>query len=398
MSVRARARAAITFSTLAILVIGCGPNDQGSPRGAVIEVLPNGVVWVENTPLPEGDTFTTFVGEEDLRIGSIAGGGPDEFSRIGTFTVDDQGTMYIVDGMAEDIRVFDSEGTYIRTFGGKGEGPGEFGNATGMTWGPEGNLWVYESRRFSVFTPEGEFLTSYPREVRGVLSPWPGKFGPEGRLWDFGVDRPEAAGNSPGTLIRYTVRRTSRDFSTFDTLKSLDFRTGDLLPSQARPPYQDALTRFLAPRGFFWFARTRDNRVYQVTPDYDTVRGFSIPIGPVPVSNFEVDSILAAYNRPGRPFRLEADAIPETKTLIRRILMDDRDNIIVFPIASREDQNKAFLMFDPDGVFLGRGRLENRAYQSPHPLFKGGNVYSVVTDELDISYLVRERIVQRESR
>ncbi len=395
MNIRFRRPMTIILATVCLLLLGCGPGDQEYGQNPVIEVLPNGVVWVENPPLQEGDTLPTFVGQEDLRIGSVAGGGPDEFSRIGTFTVDDQGTMYIVDGMAEEIRVFDPDGNHIRTFGGKGEGPGEFSNATGMTWGPEGNLWVYESRRFSVFSPEGEFLTSYPRVPRGRLSPWPGKFDSEGRLWDFGVDRPEAAGNSPGTLIRYSVRRTSHDFSSFDTLRSLDFRTGDLLPSMASPPYYDGLTRLLDPQGFFWFARTRDNRVYQVTADYDTIRGFSIPIGPVPVSDAEIDSIMAAYNRPGRPVRLEAEDIPPTKTLVRRILMDDRRNIVIFPIASREDQNKVFLMFDEEGVFLGRGRLENRVYQAPHPIFKGGYAYSVVTDELDISYLVRERIVRK---
>ena len=391
-------RVTLTIVVIAtgFLPLGCGPGEEeADARKPVVEVLPNGVIWVENQALLESDTATAFLGQEDLRIGSVAGGGADEFSRIGTFTVDDQGTMYIVDGMAEEIRVFDPDGDHIQTFGGKGEGPGEFRNATGMAWGPEGNLWVYESRRFSVFTPEGEFIASHPREVRGVLSPWPGKFDSQGRLWDFGVDRPEAKGNSPGTLIRYSVRRTASDFSTFDTLESLDFRTEDLLPSMARRPYYDGLTRLLDPEGFFWFARTRGNRVYKVTHEYDTIRGFSIPLGPVPVSNFEKDSILSAYNRPGRPVRLEAEDIPETKTLVRRILMDDRRNIIIFPITSREDQNKSFLMFDEQGVFLGRGRLENRVYQAPHPIFKGGYAYSVVTDELDISYLVRERIVRR---
>jgi hypothetical protein len=373
------------------LTQGC--SGGGDPDRAVrITSLPGGMVVVENPILPEGDTIYSFRSVEDLRIGSVASGGPDQFSRIGAFTVDDEGNMYIVDGMAEEIRLFDPQGNHLRSFGRKGGGPGEFNNVTGMAWGPEGNLWTYESRKFSTFTRDGEFLRSHRRELGGIFSPWPGKFFEDGWLWDLAPDRPEAVGNDLGRVTRMMVRRTTADFSRFDTLTSYDFREERSLPSGRRRPYADRLTRFLDPAGFFLVASTREDHIYKLTPQWDTIRAFTIPVRPVEVSGFEQDSILQIYNRPGIPGRLERGDIHETKTLIRKIRMDHQGRTIVFPITSREDQNKVFLVFDPEGIYLGGWRSENRFYQSPAPQFYGDFLYGVVTDELDVSYLVRERV------
>ena len=54
--------------------------------------------------------------------------GPDEylFGSIRAIAVDDDHNVYVLDGQARHVRAYDSDGTYLRTLGRDGEGPGEF--------------------------------------------------------------------------------------------------------------------------------------------------------------------------------------------------------------------------------------------------------------------------------
>ena len=54
--------------------------------------------------------------------------GPEEylFGTVGAITVDDDHNVYVLDGQARHVRVYDSAGTYVATLGRRGEGPGEF--------------------------------------------------------------------------------------------------------------------------------------------------------------------------------------------------------------------------------------------------------------------------------
>ncbi|MFQ5705580.1 MAG: 6-bladed beta-propeller [Gemmatimonadales bacterium] len=101
--------------------------------------------------------------QEDLRLGTVDGGGPEVFSSILGVAVGRDGSIYVLDHHDQDIRVFDSTGTFIFAFGGRGGGPGEFQAARGLRWSPSGNLWVLDNRnaRYSEFTPTGRFRQSY---------------------------------------------------------------------------------------------------------------------------------------------------------------------------------------------------------------------------------------------
>ena len=39
------------------------------------------------------------------------------------------GTVYVFDEQAQHVQVYDAEGVYVETLGGRGEGPGEFSRA-----------------------------------------------------------------------------------------------------------------------------------------------------------------------------------------------------------------------------------------------------------------------------
>ena len=68
--------------------------------------------------------------ERIAQIGRLGGPdsvpGPDEFGRVVWVALDARGRVYVADARAYGIRVFDSAGAHVRSFGRRGEGPGEF--------------------------------------------------------------------------------------------------------------------------------------------------------------------------------------------------------------------------------------------------------------------------------
>jgi len=87
----------------------------------------NGVTVVSNpkTPaLPPG-TSVKLVLKEDFTIGVKEGDEKYMFLSVRDIDVDDVGNIYVLDTKAAHIKVFDENGTFVKTIGKKGEGPGE---------------------------------------------------------------------------------------------------------------------------------------------------------------------------------------------------------------------------------------------------------------------------------
>lgn len=87
----------------------------------------NGVTVVSNqkTPAPPPGTPVKLVLKEDFTIGVKEGDEKYMFLSARDIDVDDAGNIYVLDTKAAHIKVFDENGTFIKTIGKKGEGPGE---------------------------------------------------------------------------------------------------------------------------------------------------------------------------------------------------------------------------------------------------------------------------------
>jgi len=74
-----------------------------------------------------------------------------------------RGLLYVVDTVANEVKGFDAAGTLVRSFGGRGRGPGEFNYPVAVAVGPEGRIFVTDSLNFRVqiFGPEGDFAGAF---------------------------------------------------------------------------------------------------------------------------------------------------------------------------------------------------------------------------------------------
>jgi len=99
-----------------------------------------------------------------VEFGGAAGTGPTMFSHIWGAARAANGLIVVSDEPAQELRVFDSTGRHLRTFGRRGQGPGEFAQIRGVfVYGD--TVYALDNRRgTAVFTIDG-------RLVRQVLYP-----------------------------------------------------------------------------------------------------------------------------------------------------------------------------------------------------------------------------------
>lgn len=108
----------------------------------------------------DADALSPLALVEELRIGSLDD--PDSgFSAIHGVDVDRDGNVYAFEGQAAQIRVYDPQGRHLRTIGRRGEGPGEFEDSP--VFGVVGDtIWAYDStlRRVTLFDRRGTVLST----------------------------------------------------------------------------------------------------------------------------------------------------------------------------------------------------------------------------------------------
>jgi hypothetical protein len=97
--------------------------------------------------------------EEDLSIGSE----DDEnyfFYKIRDIKVDKDGNIYVLDSGNHRLQFFDNKGTYLRTIGKKGQGPGEFITPSHLQLSDDtGNIYITDrSRTVKIFDREGRYI------------------------------------------------------------------------------------------------------------------------------------------------------------------------------------------------------------------------------------------------
>lgn len=91
------------------------------------------------------------------------------FSRIQSITVDAQGRIYLLDSKASCVYIFSADGSRLKHFSQKGEGPGDLTRPYQIALTDQGEVLVTESmNRVSYFTPDGGFKQTRRIQVNGT--------------------------------------------------------------------------------------------------------------------------------------------------------------------------------------------------------------------------------------
>ena len=384
-------------------LIGCGDTNSGSGWTTERETLPSGAVRVTN--IPSADLLPTWTLVEELRVGSVDGAGPDVFAYLKGLVALDGGGFAVLDSEARELRVFGPDGAHIASHGRQGQGPGEFRQANGLMLGPNGRLWIPDTRngRMSVFDPEDGFVESFPF-ADGVYNwMWNGAMVDGNRIY-----RPWRDGN------REQLRVYDLTMTLVDSLRLPSDRPPDEeFDPQSQPgvfyretdggymvfgiPFFAAEVGYIDARGAVWSTQAGD-------PEYRIRRwergdGAELLLEtrrpPVRVSAVERDSVIDEMRRGlnmGRGSQFDWSRIPDVKPAVEDIFESAEGNLWV-----RTPSRGGGVLFDVysrDGAYIGTAGLEPglNLLDRVAPVVRGDTVWLIVTDELDVSHVVRARL------
>jgi hypothetical protein len=157
----------VTPATLLLIsLLWLGSACDRSSAGASYQVTDSaGVKLVMNGEAGAWSPDEVWQLREDLRIESDEDESLRQFGTIASVAVNSQGDIFVLDVSVPNIQQFDSTGAYMRTFGGAGEGPGQFGRAVREVLAGDGDSITVPdvmNQRVNVFFPDGQFARSFP--------------------------------------------------------------------------------------------------------------------------------------------------------------------------------------------------------------------------------------------
>lgn len=96
--------------------------------------------------------------QEVYRVGAADGEAWQEFGTIGRVGFDDAGNLHVLDRLAARVVVVNPDGGFVREFGRRGEGPGEFQSPMDMVVMHDGRVVVADMghRAYHLFDPTGD--------------------------------------------------------------------------------------------------------------------------------------------------------------------------------------------------------------------------------------------------
>lgn len=359
--------------------------------------------------------------ERELRIGSVDD--PDYMiGFIGGITLGPDGLLYTLEWTEGSIRRWTPDGEPAGSFGRRGEGPGEFEQASSMGFFGD-SLWVWdtEAYRVSYFDLDGEFLGSVsPRVDIGTMEEWPPR--PDRPLRDgtfIGRSPMVGYAMADGTLKEAPIVRLDADGNRLARIWAnpverhnvFSITSGEMRRFSSQP-FADDYFPSVGDNGVLvvdrraWTGEGEASvKVVQIGLDGDTVFSAAVPYDPVPLSAERFDSAVAARVERWRSSPAFADEGKIRDEMYRPAylpavsgVMRAADGAIWLrrfdPVASEDGETMyEWWVLDAEGAPLARALIPADLRVA---VIDGDTVWGIEVDELDVQYIVRYGVVKGE--
>lgn len=317
--------------------------------------------------------FQTWLGRRHGADGHdrrLEGSEPYLLDRVRDALVLPDGRIVVVNGGSDELRVFDASGNHVVTWGGRGEGPGEFDNLWQVhRWPGDSLLALYsQARRLTVLDPEGhygrDFALRRGRQFFSVEDVLPG-----GAILTSDFVRP---GDRPPGFSRlqshYRVRgpegETRSSLGSFPGPEMFAVRTARGL-SGGGIPFRHRVSAF----AWGGFVAVAQNDSYEIRAfDLDgtlkrIVRRDHEPAAPTPahLDAYIEDQVAASPEEERAERRAELREslrhrhVPETHPAYAAAMSDLADHLWIreYNLPGEGDAKPVWTVFDPDGQVLG---------------------------------------------
>lgn len=391
---------------VALGATGCTGDAAAGGWTTTVDTLSNGAILVRHTPPP--DPPATWRLEPGLRIGALDGEGPEVFGRIQDLAVAADGRVVVLDGQAQEIRVFAPDGHHLATWGRQGSGPGEFQYAYGVVFGPDGLVRVPDLRnsRLSFVDLDSGVVRSHRYQPNVGAVVWSGVVDSAGRSWSLhyvfgaGADPMQSlryvaydARGHPGDTIPQPreVRPPANDDPSYWSVTLSGGRTMGLAV-----PFYASAQFVLSPALRVWSTPEGDPsyRLIRWHSGRDTALILTVDRAPPATDMAAADSMVRELEEQFGT-SLDRSKVPALSPAIEAFFFDDDGRLWVRVGAPADDSLRTFDAFDPDdGAYLGTLVTGLRLESTPPPTIRGDTLWGVVRDEMDVQYVVQGRLVE----
>jgi hypothetical protein len=304
------------------------------------------VVYNPKEPVQVKGQPSKLILKEDLTIGKDTDDTDYMFSGLQHAQVDEEGYMYAADWKEILIKVYDKNGQHVRSFGRKGQGPGEIGIPAylGIFQGDKVVIFDRPNGKFIFFNRDGELLNEVP-------------LGKNRSLTRFAVDSEgcfySVLTSFDGTKVTGEFKKFSPAFEPLATFASFDVkRTPQVIPAFS-PPLFIRMTReenlvWLDP---FHYALTIFSREGKV------LRKIIKDCEPMKISEADRQRLVQEIwgdqgIRPGYKFD-----VPKHFPPVRSFYVDDENRIYVWTyeyITKEGNPLMRYDVFDPEGRYMAK--------------------------------------------
>lgn len=398
---------------LAILLVtvafgGCqGEGPASTSVTSTLDTLDNGALRIRYSRLP--DSASQRVAPE-LTIGMLEGDPALVFGDVRGIEADSEGTIYVLDYQAAEIRTFDATGAYLQTIAKRGEGPGELTDANGMILVGDSVLWVQDHGKMQMLAlgTDGTELRRYPMHVMNYGYMWNGTVDDAGRFWKPAHHStepqrpfPPELGFQEETFRAYMVRfdpttevRDSVPMGT-QTYRSHVSRNSRGGYTHSEVPFEPRTITVIDPGGGLWATSGSGYRIARLDEEGDTVLVLESDVPLQAVTNQDradyVAEAVAWDETAARTAEEVVAAMPMTRPAISGLSMDDAGNLWVRR-GGTEDRFPRYDLFSRSGDYQGSVALDFTPSRYLPLKLRNGKLYALMLGDMDVPLVVRATV------
>ena len=360
---------------LTLILGGFSCSDKESDYPAIIDVL-DGVKVVSNPDYPR-DGHIEYDFEEELSIGGDVDDEDYIFHRPQDLKVAGDGTIFVMDWGNSTLKLYNQEGQYIRTIGGRGQGPNEFGQLIYFSLGTDGNAYVMDSvgHRVAILDTNGEYLGGFRIE--------------EGFLTDIATDL--------NNNIFLGLRLREEDYEWL-TIRRYDPKGEGMVDYGEFELVQPKIKKVKTDYGISTTvstSRVAATTVWKVNAEgmLYTAYGDSYQVS---VYDMAADLVLK-FGREYTPNSIKigersvsSQEVGVFNVVTRRWFFDEKNNVWIEFFREYEPEEIVYDVFSPEGIYLKQVTVPHRILQ----MFEG-KAFSLVRDENDFVAAKRFRLVEK---
>lgn len=359
----------ILFLSVFMMIFSCRVQ-KGEWKGTIEEE--NGVTVVKNPkePIYGKEVFSL---EEELSIGEAEGREEYMFSQIRSVAVDDEERIYVLDYKENNVKIYDKNGKFVKKFGKKGQGPGEFFLPRTVIITNQDEILVQNIRSLAFFSLEGDFKRSLSAA--------------QVRLGTFNID-------SDGNIISLCIIREDEnpryELKKFDSELNYLYSLGSSPLPNARRDGFNPLFPVLR-----WNVINRNQIVCGYMKEYELkvfdakgnlIRKILKEYTPLEVTQEDVDERLEGEELP--PQFKESMVIPKYHCPFRWMIADVEGRIFVWTYERVADgEGYYYDVFDAEGKYIVKVPLKTRPL-----LFKNNKLFTLEEDEEGYQFVKRYKV------